>query len=150
MGILHKCDHILAVEKNTWYFQQNTAMEQMLYSLKRFGEPCRDHIGNNFVPVSEEYASAFIVYRDKIVDLYERAKNLLTADADEKLGDCLRAEADALQKELSAYSKTVLDVIHNKPVNISAMTVYLSIIQESQTLLSSLRHYIRCKEKFLA
>ena len=149
IGLRH-CDQVLALEKNTWYFLQNSSMEQMLYSLKRLVDPCREHVGNNFTPVGKEYIATFNSYRDKIINIYQRTETLLTSKPNLKESEALRSDIEVLQKELSNYSKTIIDSIQRKSVNIETMTVYLNIIQESQSLLSSLRHYIRGKEKFLA
>ena len=60
----------------------------------------------------------------------------------------LRADATALQRQLSAYRKTIIDDIQNRPVNLESMILFLSLIQESQQMLSNLRHMIRGYAKF--
>lgn len=144
---LRKVDPIIAVERNTWYFLTNNAVQQMFYCLKRINDPCREHVGNNFSPVDGEYVTSFIDLRNEVVKLYERATAMLAANkADE--AETIRTDATSIQAVLSKYRKTVIDDIQNKHLNIETMTVYLSIIQESQEMLSSLRHMLRGLSKF--
>ena len=145
---LRRVNHILSIERNTWYFLGIGALTQMLYCLKRITDPCREHIGNNFMPVSSEYSAPFLAYRQEIINLFRRTECLLdggTVDGSAKADspEDLRADAMALQRQLSAYRKTVIDDIQNRPLNLESMILFLSLVQESQELLSNLRHMIR-------
>lgn len=135
-------DPVLAVERGTWYFLQHNALGQMLYCMKRINDPCREHIGNNFTPVSSKYASEFLLLRNDVVNIFDRT--LANENADR-----IRSDAEHLQSTLSDYRKRIISDIHTKSLNIECMTVFLNIIQESQELLSALRHEIRGKGKFL-
>ena len=150
---LRRVNHMLSIERNTWYFLSIGALNQMLYCLKRITDPCREHIGNNFLPVNSEYISPFMAFRKEILRLFDRAYSLLddTREQDVKFNDSpeeLRADATALQRQLSAYRKTIIDDIQNRPVNLESMILFLSLIQESQQMLSNLRHMIRGYAKF--
>ena len=147
---MRRVDAILAVERNTWYFLANNAIGQMIYCLKRINEPCREHIGNNFLPVSGEYVSSFISLRNEVVRLYERTQRFIAADPTLRAtqgfmlqGDQIRSDATSLQASLSRYRKQIIDDIQHNHVNIESMTVFLNIVQESQELLGSLRHAVR-------
>jgi len=148
---LRKIEPLLAMERNTWYFLNYSSVEQMLYCLKRINDPCREHVGNNFLPVSSNYASDFEEIQKKIQDLFKRTEFLLTPSTinGEKIAG-IREQARHLQHELSDYRKQVIDSIQKKSVNIESTIVYLNIIQESQQLLSCLRHTIRGITKFYA
>ena len=147
---MRRVDTILAVERNTWYFLANNAIGQMIYCLKRIYEPCREHTGNNFLPVSGEYVSTFISLRNEVVRLYERTQRFIAADPTLRAtqgfmlqGDQIRSDATSLQASLSRYRKQIIDDIQHNHVNIESMTVFLNIVQESQELLGSLRHAVR-------
>ena len=144
---LRRLDPIMAVERNTWYFLMNNAVQQMFYCLKRINDPCREHVGNNFSPVDGEYVTSFIEMRNQILSLFERANKLLidntTADA-----ELIRTDATSLQVVLSKYRKTIIDDIQKHQLNIERMTVYLNIVQESQEMLSALRHMLRGFAKY--
>jgi len=146
---LRRIDPILAVEKNTWYFLSNNAIEQMLYCLKRINDPCYEHIGNNFSPVAAEQAYSFERYQTQLISLFLQADTLMSSSLpiDARVAK-LRDQAESLQSELSDYRKQIIDIIQQKTVNIESMTVFLNLIQESQQLLSCLRHLLRGMAKF--
>lgn len=144
---MRRIEHMTAIEHNTWYFLANNSVAQMLYSLKRLNEPCLEHIGNSFTPVAAEDAKQFLPLRDEVVKLYESAIELLKQEPTDEI-ESLRLEASSLQKKLSAYRKSVMDELQNTGTNIEAMTVLLNVVQESQELLSNLRHMLRGWGKF--
>jgi len=154
---LRKIDPFVAVEKNTWYFLSNSNIEQMLYCLKRINDPCREHVGNNFSPISDDTAYSFSIYQTHLIDLYQQAVELLGGNSpieDESSSSIeegvsrLRVQADSLQKSLSEYRKQIIGQMQKNTVNIETMTVFLNMIQESQQLLSCLRHMLRGSAKF--
>ena len=67
---LRRLDPIVSVEKSTWYFLIVNSLSQMYYCLKRMGESCREHVGNNFSPVPSEYAHEFLFLRNEMIRLY--------------------------------------------------------------------------------
>lgn len=137
---LRRLDPIVSVEKSTWYFLIVNSLSQMYYCLKRMGESCREHVGNNFSPVPSEYANEFLVLRNEIVRLYLRFFDSETAFQ-------IRNDAAVLQSSLSDYRKRIIHDIQTKQLNIEAMTVFLSVVQESQELLGALRHLMRGESK---
>ena len=100
-----RIDPVLSIEKGTWYFLTINSLAQMVYCLKRMGEPC------------ETMA-------------------------------LIRGDAEKLQSQLSDYRRTIIHDIQAKQLNIESMTVFLNLIQESQQLLSALRHTVRGANKF--
>jgi len=145
---LRRVNPLLAIERNTWYFLINNSVEQMLYCLKRINDPCRDHVANNFLPIDNEYISSFLNYRNEIVKIYRRAEELATT-GNAAVGSTLRSDAMALQSSLSLYRKNIIDDIQRGQLNIESMTLFLLLVQESQELLSALRHTVRGMVKFL-
>ncbi len=144
---LRRIDPIQAVERNTWYFLSNNSVEQMLYCMKRMTEPCREHIGNNFTPLDSNYVMSFTAFRDQVLKLYMRTEAMIQ-DGDLSAAEVIRTDSQTLQATLSAYRKSIMDDIQRKQVNVETMTVFLSMIQESQELLGVMRHMIRGLVKF--
>lgn len=146
---LRKIDPILAIEKNTWYFLANSSMEQILYCLKRINDPCREHIGNNFSPVSREYTYSFLNIQKQIQNIFQQAETIISSSepSKEKVST-LRAQAESVQNNVSNYRKLIIDSMQQQTVNIESATVFLNIIQESQQIISCIRHMLRGMEKF--
>ena len=138
---LRRINPVLSVEKGTWYFLVNSSLSQLVYSLKRMGEPCCEHVGNNFRAVSQSYSREFISYRDEILRLFGRI-------ASNERGEEVRNDALSLQGALSDYRKQIIADIQSKQLNIESMTVFLNMVQESQEFLSALRHTLRGLRKF--
>ena len=138
---LRRIDPVLSVEKGTWYFLIINSLSQMVYCLKRMGEPCLEHVGNNFRPIPIGYAKEFLILRDEIVCIFNRAFSDETSNQ-------IRDDAAKIQSKLSDYRKIIIKDIQTKQLNIESMTVFLNLVQESQELLSALRHTMRGKDKF--
>ena len=136
-----RIDPMLSIEKGTWYFLTINSLAQMVYCLKRMGEPCLEHVGNNFSPVPSKYIQEFIQMRNEILQLFNRACHAETMAL-------IRGDAEKLQSQLSDYRRTIIHDIQAKQLNIESMTVFLNLVQESQQLLSALRHTVRGANKF--
>jgi phosphate/sulfate permease len=149
--VMRNVEPILALEKNTWFFLASNSVEQMLYCLKRINDPCREHVGNNFLPVSDELVGNFDRVRDKIMDLFRQTEEELRSPiiSEDRVKE-IRKHAEQLQLELSNYRKQVIDLMQKKSVNIESTIVYLNIIQESEQIISCLRHILRGMAKFCA
>ncbi len=141
---LRKINSLLAVEKNTWYFLANNSMEQILYSLKRINDPCREHVGNNFTPVASEYTFGFLNIQKQIDEIFKQVEIVIASSEmrEEEVGQ-LRDQAEKLQKFMSDYRKQIIDSMQQQTVNIESTTVFLNLIQESQQILSCIRHMLR-------
>lgn len=147
---LRKINSLLAVEKNTWYFLANNSMEQILYSLKRINDPCREHVGNNFTPVSIEYTYGFLNIQKQIDEIFKQVESVVASlEMNEEQVAQLRDQAETLQKFMSDYRKQIIDSMQQQTVNIESTTVFLNLIQESQQIISCLRHLLRGMSKFI-
>lgn len=139
--VQRRIDPVLSIEKGTWYFLTINSLAQMVYGLKRMGEPCLEHVGNNFSPVPSKYIQEFIQMRNEILQLINRACHAETMAS-------IRGDAYKLQSQLSDYRRTIIHDIQAKQLNIESMTVFLNMVQESQQLLSAFRHTLRGENKF--
>ncbi|MDO4172730.1 MAG: inorganic phosphate transporter [Prevotellaceae bacterium] len=139
---LRRINPITALERNTWYFMSSNAVEQMIYCIKRINDPCMEHTANNFSPITGEHVTAFLDYRDRILMMYSRGVECLDGGSAEDAAE-LRADAMVLHASLSAYRRSILDNMHKAQFNIEVMTIHLVMVQESQELLSALRHIVR-------
>lgn len=138
---LRRIDPVLSVEKGTWYFLTINSLSQMVYCLKRMGEPCLEYVANNFRPIPGKYVNEFLTLRDEIVRIFRWAISDETTHH-------IRDDAARIQNALSDYRKRIIRDIQTKQLNIESMTVFLNLVQESQELLSALRHTMRGKNKF--
>ena len=95
----------IAIEKNTWFHLGSNSCEQMLYCLKRICEPCKEHVDNNFNPISKDCIAEFLPIREELCQLMDRTQTVIEnnnyAEADDILvkGDALKNKISALRKQ---------------------------------------------------
>ena len=138
----------LAIEKNTWFHLGSNSCEQMLYCLKRICEPCKEHVDNNFNPISKESIADFLPIREELCKLMENTRadieNNNYADADDIL-----VKGDTLKNKISALRKAQMNRLQETDnTSLKAAMVYLNILQETQELVSIWRHLLRASRFF--
>ena len=144
---LRRIDKFIAIEKNTWFHLGSNSCQQMLYCLKRICEPCKEHVDNNFKPLSERARGEFIPVRDEMTALMGRARDVIV-NGDYDQADTILKEGDALKNKISTLRRHQMNRIHDEDVNVKTALVYLNILQESQELVSSWRHLLRASRMF--
>lgn len=142
-------DDATAIEYNTWFHLSINGAQQMMYSLVRVIDPCFEHVDNNFTPMPEKYIEEFLPVRAQVVGFIRRAQNILEEGRYTDVEDLL-AEADAYNEVLSALRRKQHDRLQNRNNELKVLLVYLNIVQESQELLSGMRHTLRAVKKFIA
>jgi hypothetical protein len=146
--ILRKISVNVALEKNTWFHLVYNSAEQMIYSLKRMNEPCKEHIDNNFNPLPDEYAGEFQRV-SKLLDVYMEKVRKAIENNDYEDYEQLFFASNHISEEFSNLRHTQLERIQKedkKVLNVSI--VYLNMIQESEELVSIVRHMLRASRKF--
>lgn len=144
---MNRLDPLIVIQHNTWYFLSINSCNQMLYSLKRINDPIREHVGNNFLPMPEEYQTRFIEMRDNVLNLYKQTLIMLQT-GDFTHAERIRENSTVIQEQISADRKKVLDGIQTNQGNLNTQLLTVHILQESQELISALRHMIRGMNKF--
>ena len=145
---MRRIDKQLSLEKNTWFHLAANSGEQMLYCLKRMSEPCKEHVDNNFNPLSRECIEEILPMKKKIVDYLMRSERIIE-DQDYDHIDALLAEEEAYKQRLSELRKAQEDRIQmDISQGLKVSLVYLNLLQETQEMLSGLRHYLRAFRRF--
>ena len=144
---LRRIDKFAAIEKNTWFHLGSNSCEQMLYCMKRICEPCKEHVDNNFKPLSERARNEFIPVRDEMIALMTQARDVIISGDYDK-ADAILKEGDGLKVKISTLRRHQMNRIHDESVNVKTALVYLNILQESQELVSSWRHLLRASRMF--
>ena len=143
---LRMADAETALVKSAWFHTAFNYMEQIYYSLRRICEPAYEHVDNNFSPIPEEYCNTFIIVRDELVAATRR----LAQHFKDRDYEAMRAEEEtlaSLQKKFSDLRKALMVDIQEKNVNLTVAYLYLNLIQESEQLCISMKHYARASRK---
>lgn len=145
---MRRIDKRISLEKNTWFHLASNSGEQMLYCLKRMSDPCKEHVDNNFNPLSRECIEEILPVKKKIVDYLMRSERIVE-DRDYEHIDALLAEEEAYKQQLSEMRRAQEDRIQmDLSQGLKVSLVYLNLLQETQELLSDLRHYLRAFKHF--
>ena len=148
---LHRIPEDIALEHNTWFHLGANSNQQFIYCLKRLLEPIKEHVDNNFTPVPAAFMEEFRPIRNRIGNLMDETYEMLTTCCFDHEKRVLE-EAELCKKELSALRKTHIDRMQRRTGTSDYKTslIYLNILQESQELLSILRHQLKAARKMLA
>lgn len=138
----------IAIEKNTWFHLGSNSCEQMLYCLKRICEPCKEHVDNNFNPISKDCIAEFLPIREELCQLMDRTQTVIENNNYAEADDIL-VRGDALKNKISALRKQQMNRMQEADsTSLKASMVYLNILQESQELVSIWRHLLRASRFF--
>lgn len=137
------------LEKNMWFHLGANACLQMLYALERSSEMCHEHVSNNFNPMPEAYQREFLPIRDRVLDYIRQAQTLI---ASEKMEDIKKAKqmGKALRDEVKEMRKAQMKRSHKgNREDFRVSLVYLNILQETNEILSNLRHLVNYSQHLL-
>lgn len=146
---LRKAPADIALERNTWFHVSMNASQQYIYGLRRILEPIKEHVDNNFTPITQALIEEYQPIRLKITNFLAQAEKLIATGKFDNYRELLN-KADEFETELSAYRKKHIDRIQMAQGNdtFQLSLVYLNLLQESQLLISNMRHQLRAIKKF--
>ena len=142
-----KIDHLLAVEKNTWFHLGCNSNSQIIYSLKRMLEPIMEHVDNNFAPLPQKYVDELVPVCNDVDRFLQEAAHMIET-CDFKNQDELLVEGNALKSRISQIRHMQQDRIQSENTNIKLAMLYLSTLQETQEIISTVRHLLRAAKRF--
>jgi hypothetical protein len=140
-------DYYTAVQKNTWFHLSSNSITEILYCLKRMNDPCLEHVDNNFNPLPKAFVDEFVPIRDEVVEMMDKAVEILNDDEYNQI-EPLLAEGNALKSKLSHIRHAEQINSSKESANIRLDLLYLNTLQETQELVSDLRHLLRGIKKF--
>ena len=135
------------VRLSTTFHLVHNALQQLQYGLLRISEPAREHVDNHFTPIAESKVERYCPLRNRLALLMEEgARNLETmrvadnASVVDQLKE-LREDFSALRKELIIETQT-------SDENLTALSLLLHIVQETEQLVVETRLLLRSCCKF--
>ncbi len=147
---LRKAPADIAIERNTWFHLSTNAAQQYIYILRRMLEPIKEHVDNNFTPIPDMLVEEYNLIREKINQYLLETEEMIQAHDYSNYRDLLD-EADFFESDLSVIRKKQIDRIQiaQDTGNLQIYLVYLNLLQESQQLISNMRHQLRAVKKFI-
>ena len=140
----------IAIERNTWFHLGINSSEQYIYCLRRMLDPVKEHVDNSFNPLPSTYINEYKDMKDHICELMKQTESMISTRRFEHYRDVL-ADADQCKDDLSVLRKRHIDRLQATSTEggLQVALVYLNILQESQQLLSNMRHQLRAAKKFM-
>ena len=143
---MRRIDSGIAIENNTWFHLMSNSAQQMMYCVRRIVDPIKEHIENNFTPLSQECAEEAIAVRRQADSMMHEAFEMIRAN-NYANAQTLLLQIDHYKEDLSSLRKKQLDKMQKETGSVKISLLYLNWLQETQELLSSLRHLVRATEK---
>ena len=141
----------IALERNTWFHLGVNCNQQYMYCLRRMLDPIKEHLDNNFQPMPKEYIDEFEEVRRRINELMSHTEQMISTNRYDLYRETL-AIGDECKDELSALRDRHINRMQqdvNAAQNLKVSMLYLNMLQESQELISIMRHQLRAARKFL-
>lgn len=145
---MRRVEHQTVLEKSVWFHVGNNMSMSMVYSLRRMGEVCGEHVENNFRPLPKRFQAEFIGVRDEILAVIDSAVKLVGTDRFDDIDD-LRGHCEKIKSKLSRCTKEVYDYLHKGDADdLTVVYVYLNLLQESREFVTAFRKMLRGSGKF--
>ena len=136
------------MQTNSWMHQGFSSCEQMLYSLRRVCDPCKEHVDNNFTPLPQEYIDEFAPVRNDIYNLLTRVEAVISSNDFSKKSEMID-ELDNIKDRVKSIRKKRTDYISSENYNPDLMMLYVTILQESEEMLYQMKHFIKAASEYL-
>lgn len=146
LGVTH-LEHDIAVEKGLYYYQGNDFASEIIFSIRRLTEPSKEHVDNNFSPLSDVQKEDFGKMTTSIVAYLNRCASMIEKNDYHRLDDVV-AESVALTAQLTALKKGELKRIQGQSGSTKVSMVYLNMVQEAQNVVSFTANLIKVSRKF--
>ncbi len=140
-----------AMERNTWFHLGFNADQQWIYSMKRMTEPILEHIDNGFKPFLSSFAANYETTYREVVKMLKASIGMMETRNYDEYRELLES-ADIVKGEIAVLRRKLLDTMQNDPTNenYNISLVYLNLLQETQEIVSIMRHQLRATRKFLS
>lgn len=146
LGVTH-LEHDIAVEKGLYYYQGNDFASEIIFSIRRLTEPSKEHVDNNFSPLSEVQKGDFSKMTESIIAYLKRSASMIEKNDYHRLDDVV-AESVTLTNQLTALKKGELKRIQGQSGSTKVSMVYLNMVQEAQNMVSFTANLIKVSRKF--
>lgn len=146
LGVTH-LEHDIAVEKGLYYYQGNDFASEIIFSIRRLTEPSKEHVDNNFSPLSEVQKDDFSKITESIIAYLKRSASMIEKNDYHRLDDVV-AESVTLTNQLTALKKGELKRIQGQSGSTKVSMVYLNMVQEAQNVVSFTANLVKVSRKF--
>lgn len=142
-----RMDNNTVLDKGLYYYQGNDFASELVYSIRRMVETCLEHIDNNFNPLDSVQKQEFSGVAASIYEFIQSGRALIGENKYESFTG-LVAKANQLNNALSHLKREELKRIQHQSGSIKVSMVYLTVLQESENVVSYTINLIKVCRKF--
>ena len=144
-----RLDNNTVLEKGLYYYQGNDFASELVYSISRLCEPCLEHIDNNFTPLPQALIDEFEPVENVALETIDEARRMIY-NRDFEKADLFMVKANEARHTLSALRDRQMIRMQSEEGNLRIEILYLNTLQETQELISTVRHLLRASRHFFA
>ena len=136
------------IEAGHFYVQVVDYISEMSKALVHITRPCFEHIDNNHKGMSEEQVEDLLKINDKVSEIYARI-NVMLNDNDYSDTNVVLEMRDELFVTIDDAVKSQLRRIQNKATSTKASMLYLTILNETKTMVLQSRNLLKSQRSFM-
>ena len=140
-------DREIAIDKGLYYYQGNDFASEIVYSIRRLVEPCKQHIDNNFNPLDDIQKKDFGNVDTQVIAYLTRCAEMIEKNNYEGMPG-LVSEASRLHNALTQLKKEELKRIQGQSGSTKVSMVYLNMLQETTNVVNFSCNLIKVSKKF--
>ena len=134
------------VNKNTWFHLSYNCIEQILYSLRRICDPCKEYVDNSFTPLDKKYLPEVESLKEKVFWAIDAA-DITIYNSSYNDVEAIMERIRIREENVTEMSHQQMNRIQHDKENIDLALLYLNIIQESSEIITEMRHILRSEAK---
>ncbi len=137
-----------AFERGLYFYQANDFIGEMIYALAKISVACEEHIANTFNPLSIEQKDELEETKKALNDFLSDCKLILENEDFESRRE-LYINNKWLLTDFHEMKRRQLKRVKNENASTKVSMVYLSIIQETHTLVTYTTNLLKVNRKLL-
>ena len=145
---LHKFHEENYIDTGHYYVQVVDYISEMCKALVHITRPCFEHIDNNHRGMSEEQVEDLTTINNSVSELYSRINEMLQANDFANI-DLVLAMRDELFDLIAQAIKNQLRRIQNNSTSTKASMLYLTILNETKTMVLQSRNLLKSQKYFI-
>ena len=145
---LHKFHEENYIDTGHYYVQVVDYISEMCKALVHITRPCFEHIDNNHRGMSEEQVEDLTAINNSVSELYSRINEMLQSNDFANI-DLVLAMRDELFDLIAQAIKNQLRRIQNNSTSTKASMLYLTILNETKTMVLQSRNLLKSQKYFI-
>lgn len=137
-----------AFERGLYFYQANDFIGELIYSLAKISVACEEHIANNFNPLNDEQKDELLKTKDSILGFINQCLDILNVEDFEERRH-IYTNNEVFLEDFHNMKRKQLKRIQLYQQSTKASLVYISIVQETQTIVTYTTNIMKVNRKLL-